>query len=195
MVELNGCGDGWCFTITLVLICLLFHHHPLCSISSSRCCCSSCYWWAVSWVTCTVARRRRPCTRRSFRRFGSTTLPAPPPGSPGPSMTRKLRSNVAVLTAAATGSRSTRTSLPLASSNTCRWLQVPKSCCMTSSSGNLLDCETAPNNNTAYAVGCYADAKEMVEYYGLIIGGVGVIIALLMLLGLVFSMVLFKMIN
>ncbi|XP_018015337.1 tetraspanin-11 [Hyalella azteca] len=73
--------------------------------------------------------------------------------------------------------------------------QVPKSCCMTSSSGNLLDCETAPNNNTAYAVGCYADAKEMVEYYGLIIGGVGVIIALLMLLGLVFSMVLFKMIN
>lgn len=73
--------------------------------------------------------------------------------------------------------------------------RVPRSCCKPTNTGNSFDCEDTPRDDNAYTIGCYGKATEAVERYGLVIGGVGVIIALLMLLGLIFSMVLFKMIN
>lgn len=73
--------------------------------------------------------------------------------------------------------------------------KVPRSCCKMGSDGNMLNCEDSPSDSNSFTRGCYDEARGFVEHYGLVIGGVGVVIALLMLLGLVFSMVLFKLIN
>lgn len=73
--------------------------------------------------------------------------------------------------------------------------KVPKSCCKKNDDGNLFACDQNPTESNSWTDGCYAKAVVAVQDFGLIIGGVGVVIALLMLLGLVFSMVLFKMIR
>ncbi|KAF2358701.1 Tetraspanin/Peripherin [Trinorchestia longiramus] len=72
---------------------------------------------------------------------------------------------------------------------------VPMSCCMKNSEGETMKCNNPVQESNQYEDGCYEKTKEMVEKYGLIIGGVGIVIALLMLLGLVFSCILFQMIN
>uniref|UniRef100_A0A6A7FYY9 Tetraspanin n=1 Tax=Hirondellea gigas TaxID=1518452 RepID=A0A6A7FYY9_9CRUS len=73
--------------------------------------------------------------------------------------------------------------------------RVPKSCCKADSTGNMQNCENNPTSSNSYDTGCYKQSLEVVQQHGLILGGVGIVISLLMLLGLVFSMVLFKLIK
>lgn len=73
--------------------------------------------------------------------------------------------------------------------------RVPRSCCKKNASGNTFACDESPNNDNSFTDGCFMKARDNVKQYGLVIGGVGVVIALIMLMGLVFSMILFKMIN
>ena len=58
--------------------------------------------------------------------------------------------------------------------------QVPKSCCKANTDGNMFDCEDNPTDANSFSSGCYRKATDAVERYGLIIGGVGIVIALLM---------------
>jgi len=58
-----------------------------------------------------------------------------------------------------------------------------------------MQCERSPNNQTAYLVGCLDKGVEAIKKQAAIVGGVGIGIAFLMLLGMIFSMALFKMIK
>lgn len=72
---------------------------------------------------------------------------------------------------------------------------VPKSCCKMNTDGATLPCDGVGQSDNQFSDGCYMKTKNLVQKYGLIVGGVGIVIALLMLLGLVFSCILFQMIN
>jgi len=73
--------------------------------------------------------------------------------------------------------------------------QVPQSCCQKLFDGTVMQCERSPNNQTAYLVGCLDKGVEAIKKQAAIVGGVGIGIAFLMLLGMIFSMALFKMIK
>ena len=64
--------------------------------------------------------------------------------------------------------------------------QVPRSCCKPNSDGNMFNCENSPTNTNSYTKGCYMDVTEQVKQYGLLLGGVGVAIALIMVSVLAF---------
>ncbi|KAK7086138.1 hypothetical protein SK128_017204 [Halocaridina rubra] len=73
--------------------------------------------------------------------------------------------------------------------------KVPKSCCKKSESGEFLECQRNPTEANTYLEGCFAKATDFVKNQAKIIGGVGIAVAIIMLLGLVFSIALFKMID
>ncbi|XP_071550997.1 CD151 antigen-like [Panulirus ornatus] len=75
-------------------------------------------------------------------------------------------------------------------------IQIPKSCCkINDETGKAFECQRAPTSSNSYTDGCFSKATEFVEDHALIIGGVGIAVAVIMVLGLVFSIVLFKLIN
>ncbi|KAK4311625.1 hypothetical protein Pmani_016882 [Petrolisthes manimaculis] len=73
--------------------------------------------------------------------------------------------------------------------------RVPKSCCKIDTSGLMMECQRNPTDANSYTEGCFEKAVEFVEEHALIIGGVGIAVALIMVLGLILSIVLFKLIN
>lgn len=72
--------------------------------------------------------------------------------------------------------------------------KIPKTCCKKDSDGNLQECQLSPNDNNSYQDGCYEKAVEFVEQHAVIIGGVAIAVALIMVLGLALSIILFKLI-
>ncbi|KAK8746643.1 hypothetical protein OTU49_017120 [Cherax quadricarinatus] len=75
-------------------------------------------------------------------------------------------------------------------------LHVPKSCCKKDdTSGEMLDCQRNPTKENSYTEGCFSKAISFVENHALIIGVVGIAVAVITVLGLVLSIVLFKMID
>jgi len=73
--------------------------------------------------------------------------------------------------------------------------RVPPSCCRKIADGTPMLCECSPNEQTAYLVGCLDKGVEAVTTQSAIVGGVGIGVAFVMLLGMIFSMALFKMIK
>ncbi|CAL4122805.1 unnamed protein product [Meganyctiphanes norvegica] len=74
--------------------------------------------------------------------------------------------------------------------------KVPWSCCKyDQETESPIDCTAAPTDENAYISGCKMKAANFVKGHALIIGGVGIAVALVMLLGLVLSSLLFKMIT
>lgn len=72
--------------------------------------------------------------------------------------------------------------------------KVPKTCCKKDSKGTFQDCQRSPDSSNSYTDGCYEKAKEFVEQHAIIIGGVAIAVALIMVLGLALSLILFKLI-
>lgn len=72
--------------------------------------------------------------------------------------------------------------------------KIPRTCCKKDSDGNLQDCQSSPNSDNSYEDGCYKKAVEFVEQHAVIIGGVAIAVALIMVLGLALSIILFKLI-
>lgn len=74
--------------------------------------------------------------------------------------------------------------------------QVPRSCCKhNKTTENLINCTEEPTEENAYIYGCKHKAVTFVQGHAVIIGGVGISVALVMLLGLVLSSLLFKLIT
>jgi len=59
----------------------------------------------------------------------------------------------------------------------------------------FMQCQRSPNSNTAYLTGCLDKGVQAVTEQAAIVGGVGIGIAFVMLMGMIFSMALFKMIK
>ncbi|XP_045614134.1 CD151 antigen [Procambarus clarkii] len=74
--------------------------------------------------------------------------------------------------------------------------KVPKSCCRKDgTAGELMDCQRNPGEDNSYTEGCFSKAIDFVERHALIVGGVGIAVAVIMVLGLLLSIILFKMID
>lgn len=73
--------------------------------------------------------------------------------------------------------------------------QVPESCCVETYGGLKKPCRTASTRENIYHVGCYERVTEYVQRNAAIIGGAGIFVAFLMILGMVFSCMLFNMIH
>lgn len=58
-----------------------------------------------------------------------------------------------------------------------------------------IPCQASPNTNTAYFTGCLDRGVQAVSEQAAILGGVGIGIAFIVLMGMIFSMALFKMIK
>jgi len=71
--------------------------------------------------------------------------------------------------------------------------RVPKSCCQRSN--DIQNCIRQPTSENAWVEGCLTKAQTAINGQAAILGGVGVGIAFVMLLGMIFSMALFKMIK
>ena len=69
-----------------------------------------------------------------------------------------------------------------------RVIPMPSSCCPP---GTALPC----TEEYAYRVGCKTRIKQFVKDHAVVLGGVGVGIACVMLLGMIFAISLFKMIE
>lgn len=75
-------------------------------------------------------------------------------------------------------------------------LKIPKSCCkIDPNTEETMECQARPTESNSYTEGCFLKATKFVEQHALILGGVGISVALIMVLGLILSLVLFKMIN
>lgn len=74
-------------------------------------------------------------------------------------------------------------------------VQVPNSCCKYDDEGQKMNCTTLPTVENSFMKGCLVKSSTFVEGHAVIIGGVGIAVALIMLLGLVLSCLLFKMIT
>lgn len=72
---------------------------------------------------------------------------------------------------------------------------VPMSCCKKSESGELLNCQKNPTESNAHLDGCFSKATDFVMSQAVLVGGVGISVAVIMLLGLILSIVLFKTID
>ncbi|KAL7644501.1 UNVERIFIED_CONTAM: hypothetical protein RMT77_005333 [Armadillidium vulgare] len=73
--------------------------------------------------------------------------------------------------------------------------RVPRSCCKLGENGEPLGCTSSPTNFNSFEKGCYSVTKEFVMDHAKYIGGAGIAVALLMVLGLVLSVILFCLIN
>ncbi|XP_042241841.1 CD151 antigen-like [Homarus americanus] len=74
--------------------------------------------------------------------------------------------------------------------------KVPKSCCKKDdTSGLLQECQTRPSESNSFTDGCFSMATDFVKQHALIIGGVGIAVAVIMVVGLMLSIILFKMIT
>ncbi|XP_046437640.1 tetraspanin-9-like [Daphnia pulex] len=60
---------------------------------------------------------------------------------------------------------------------------------------SYMPCQGSPNSNTAYLIGCYEKGLLAVQEQAAIVGGVGIGIAFVTLMGMIFSMALFNMIK
>jgi len=76
---------------------------------------------------------------------------------------------------------------------------VPLSCCLRSEDGEFInkdECQKLPpSNTTVYSADCYHSTLDFVQGHALILGGVGVGISCLMVIGMIFACVLFKLIE
>lgn len=76
------------------------------------------------------------------------------------------------------------------------WLgQLPESCCVETYNGLKKPCRGTNSRENVYQKGCFEEVQRYVQKNAAIIGGAGVLVALLMILGMVFSCMLFKMIK
>ncbi|XP_037777111.1 tetraspanin-9-like [Penaeus monodon] len=74
--------------------------------------------------------------------------------------------------------------------------KVPKSCCKNDpNTGKVIECQNSPTEDNSYTEGCYKKARDFVQGQAVIIGGVGIAVAFIMLVGLILSIILFKLIN
>lgn len=72
---------------------------------------------------------------------------------------------------------------------------IPESCCQETYGGQKKPCVHAPSHATLYAKGCVEVASIYVKEHAAIIGGAGIAVAILMILGMIFSCTLFNMIE
>lgn len=76
------------------------------------------------------------------------------------------------------------------------WLgQLPESCCVETYGGLKKPCRGTNSRENVYQKGCFEEVQRYVQKNAAIIGGAGVLVALLMIFGMVFSCMLFKMIK
>ncbi|XP_066150201.1 CD151 antigen [Euwallacea fornicatus] len=75
--------------------------------------------------------------------------------------------------------------------------RIPDSCCKRNSNGKLINCRQieVKNEFTIHMNGCLNVTKEYVRRHATIIGTVGIIVACILLLGMIFSCALFKLIK
>ncbi|KAG7157969.1 CD81 antigen-like [Homarus americanus] len=59
----------------------------------------------------------------------------------------------------------------------------------------LQECQTRPSESNSFTDGCFSMATDFVKQHALIIGGVGIAVAVIMVVGLMLSIILFKMIT
>lgn len=72
---------------------------------------------------------------------------------------------------------------------------IPESCCQETYGGQKKPCVHAPSPATLYGKGCVEVASIYVKEHAAIIGGAGIAVAMLMILGMIFSCTLFNMIE
>ncbi|XP_076040963.1 tetraspanin 74F [Oratosquilla oratoria] len=73
--------------------------------------------------------------------------------------------------------------------------RVPQSCCRKDDDGQLMDCQKLPTKDNSYTDGCLKKASGFLKDHAITLGGAGIAVAFIMILGLIFSMVLFKTIE
>jgi tetraspanin-11 len=73
--------------------------------------------------------------------------------------------------------------------------QIPKSCCKPSVGNQKLPCQDFPLPANMWTNGCLDITISYVRDNAAIIGGAGIIVAILLVLGMIFSCSLFKMIE
>ncbi|XP_065573541.1 tetraspanin-9-like isoform X2 [Artemia franciscana] len=69
---------------------------------------------------------------------------------------------------------------------------VPRACCKLNSDKTPMSCQATPTEKNAHLNGCFPKILQTITDSGTVVGGVGVGIAFVMLLGMIFSMALFK---
>lgn len=74
---------------------------------------------------------------------------------------------------------------------------IPESCCKPTAHGRLQKCQNVEelNEHVAYLDGCLKATKHYVKEYALVIGTTCTIISLMMLFGIIFSFLLFRIIE
>ncbi|KAJ8913464.1 hypothetical protein NQ315_013844 [Exocentrus adspersus] len=76
--------------------------------------------------------------------------------------------------------------------------RLPASCCKFTGNGIRIQCQSLGENNnsfTSYTRGCLNVTTEFVKTHAVIIGTSGIVLALLMIFGMIFSIALFKLIE
>lgn len=73
--------------------------------------------------------------------------------------------------------------------------RIPESCCQETYGGQRKPCVDTPSAQTLNANGCLNVTTEFVKGHAAIIGGAGIAVALLMIFGMIFSCMLFKMVE
>lgn len=73
--------------------------------------------------------------------------------------------------------------------------RIPESCCEETYGGQKKPCRTPNTRANIYRDGCYDVVKDYVKRNAAIFGGAGIFVAVLMIMGMVFSCMLFKMIK
>lgn len=73
--------------------------------------------------------------------------------------------------------------------------RIPESCCQETYGGQRKPCIDAPSPLTLYSNGCRVVASDFIKSHAAIIGGAGIVVAIFIIFGLIFSCSLFKMIE
>lgn len=72
---------------------------------------------------------------------------------------------------------------------------IPESCCIEAYGGQRAPCQQQPSPLTLHVNGCRNVTTEFIRDHASVIAGAGVTVAILLLLALIFSLILFKMIE
>lgn len=72
---------------------------------------------------------------------------------------------------------------------------IPESCCQETYGGQRKPCVEAPSPLTLHSRGCREVATEFIQDHASILGGAGIAVAVLQLFALIFSCILFNMIE